>query len=180
MELLISHLVSAFVGLITGVILEEPLTLFRDNLLRRIRSQFREGLRIPVPFQFTFGSIEAPFVMVDGDGQAEYMPKTIVCHYDLTPMPLPPEIEEIKARIEAQEEAKRLAGEPYDQNGRTYALKRYTRGRTPGEENIELNQWFGPSDWFTFLATNMSLDHEHVLDPETGRKLTLPERYFAG
>jgi hypothetical protein len=178
MEFLIGNIIGALIGLVIGVVLEVPLTRFRDNVLRRVR-RFRAKIPIPpIPFQFAFGPIDVPFVIVDGDGQAEYTPATIVCHYDPTPVDLPPEIEDIKAKITIQEEEKRRLGESYMWNGPVYALKRYTRGRTADEENLELNLWFGPSDWFTFLATNMSLDSERVLDPVTQQHLTLREKYF--
>lgn len=178
MEFLVSNLISALIGLLLGIALEEPLTRFRDNVFRRVRSLFRAQIPIPVPFQFAFGPIEVPFVIVDGDGQAEYTPATIVCHYDPTPMDLPTEIKNIKAKIAAQEEEKKQLGESYMWPGPICALKRYTRGRTADEENLELNLWFGPSDWFTFLATNMSLDSERIFDPVTQQHLTLREKYF--
>lgn len=181
MNIIVSNVISALIGLMVGVVLEEPLKRLNDILINHVRNLFRTETPIPtpIPFQFAFGPIETTEVIVDGDGQAEYTPETIVCHYDPLPLPLPPEIEKIKCEIAGREAAKKQSGEPYMWNGLTYALRRYTRGRTPLEEHPELNLWFGPSDWFTHCATSLSLDSEEVLDPNTSRRLTLREKYFA-
>lgn len=146
----------------------------RDDELRQY---YRDSTPIKMPFHFHFGPYEVPLVMLDGDGEAIYAPENIICHYLPIPLGLPPEIAAIKAKIAAEQEEKKLAGEPYMWNGRIYYLQRWARGRTVEDENLELRLWFGPSDYFTYLATNMSLQTE-IDDPDLG-KIRLYDKYFA-
>jgi transcriptional regulator with XRE-family HTH domain len=143
-----------------------------------LKEYYRGPIPIPVPFHFHFGPYEAPFVILDGDGESIYPPDNIICHYVPQDLELPPEIAANKARIAAEQEEKKLRGMHYMWNGRIYYLNRWTRGRTVKDENLELRLWFGPSDFFTFLATNMSLQSE-VDDPVTGEKTKLYDKYFS-
>ncbi len=178
MEILISNLVSGLVGLIFGVVLEKPLIRFRDYFVGVITKPFKKTIPLRSPFHFSFGSIETTEVTVDGDGQAEYTPSTIICHYDPTPIVLPPELQAIKDKIEKEEVRKRDAGEPHMWNGPTYALQRYTRARTDNEDHLVVHLFFRPTDYFTYWATNVSLDTEYVIDDETGQPVTLRAKYF--
>jgi len=150
------------------------------NRLRdeELKQYYRDPPPIQMPFHFHLGPYVLPLVMLDGDGQSVYSPDNIICHYLPIPLGLPPEIEAIKAKIAAEQEEKKVAGEPYMWNGRIYYLQRWARGRTVEDENLELRLWFGPSDYFTYLATNMSL-YSEVDDPETGKKIKLYDKYFA-
>lgn len=56
-----------------------------------------------------------------------------------------------------QQEQKREQGLPFFWNGSIYALDRFVIGREPTNEDMTLDLWFRPSDYYTFLATNMSL-----------------------
>ena len=178
MDLLVSSLVGGLIGLILGIAFEDILTRLKDRFIRLIRRSFRRPVNIPAPFHFSFGQINTTEVIVDGDGQSVYTPLTIHCYYDPTPIVLPQELEEIRNRIAKQEALKKKSGEPYMWNTKSYALKRFTRGRTDEEENLEINLWFGPTDYFTYRATNVGLDSEYVLAPDKSRRVSLREKYF--
>jgi hypothetical protein len=177
-ELLISSFVGGLIGLVLGVVLEDLLVRFRDKFLDVIRRPFRNRLEISAPFHFSFGPIETTEIVVDGDGESEYTPSTIICHYDPTEIVLPPELQEIRDRIEAREERKKQTGESYMWNGKRYALKRFIRGRTDDEEHLEINLWFGPSDFFSYCATTLSLDSEYVFNHVKAQRSTLREKYL--
>lgn len=178
MDLLVSSLVGGLIGLILGIVFEDILKRLKDRFIHLIRRSFRRPVNIPVPFHFSFGQINTAEVIVDGDGQSVYTPLTIHCYYDPTPIVLPQELEEIRNRIAEQEAVKKKSGEPYMWNTKSYALKRFTRGRTDDEENLEINLWFGPTDYFTYRATNVGLDSEYVLALDRSRPVSLREKYF--
>src|SRR5207253_10650919 len=46
---------------------------------------------------------------------------------------------------------------PFFGNGEIYALDRFVIGRDPTNEDMTLDLWFRPSEYYTVLATNMSL-----------------------
>lgn len=131
------------------------------------------------PYHFTLGPLKTPLVIIDGNGRDSYTPETVHCHYDPTPTTLPPEIVAIKDKITAEQDARRRAGQHYMWNGLIYGLKRYSRGRTQDDERMEINLWFKPADWFWECATGLSLDKETVYDSQTGRQVTLREKYMA-
>lgn len=74
------------------------------------------------------------------------------------PLPLPPEIQDIRQGIAKRESLNKERGIPYLWNGPMYALERYAIGRTPNEEHMEASFAFRPTDYFTFQATVCSLD----------------------
>mgnify|MGYP007135457422 CR=1 FL=1 len=47
-------------------------------------------------------------------------------------------------------------------NGQIYALDRFVIGRESTNEDMTLDLWFRPSDYYTFLATNMSLNEPEM------------------
>lgn len=62
-------------------------------------------------------------------------------------------------------------------NGIRYNLDGFSLDRTPLEENLSLQLRFRPTDYFTFLATNMSLDAETKDD---GKVISFREKYLSG
>lgn len=178
MELLISGLVGGLIGLLLGVIFEDALVGIRDRFLTRTRLLFRKPLPFPIPFSFALGPIETSLIVVDGDGETSYARESILCHYDATPIKLPPELEEHKSEVAAQQEMRKRTGDFYQWPGLTAALSRYRRGRSNDEEGLELQLWFRQSDWFAYLATNLSLDSTFVLEGDTDRRMSLREKYF--
>lgn len=132
------------------------------------------------PYLFRFGSYELPYYILEGDGEVAYSPENITCYYEDKPLELPAEIAQIKAEIAAIETAKGKDDPTYKWNGPQYYLAGWMRSRTAIEEHPVLRLWFGPSDYYTYMATSMSLHTQKVLDPKTATKKTLYEKYFIG
>jgi nucleoside phosphorylase len=136
------------------------------------------SLPLGVPYHFSFGKIETTELIVDGDGCHVYSPQLIDCRYDPTPIELPLELQEIKNKISDEEKKKEANGESYRWNGNVYALKGYRISRTDNEDQLKLRLEFGPSDYYTYLATNASLDTEYVFDEEINERVTLRQKYL--
>ena len=181
MEFILTSVVSGMIGVVLGALFQKPIERAWESSIKRMKRALR-ALRksgIPSPHRFSFGTKETTLVIIDGNGEDEYSPRSLVCHFDRSEIPLPAELENIRFRIAGREESKRSAGQPYMWNGNTYGLKRYVIGRTTIDEHMELSLWFYPSDWFTHVATSLSLDKESVTNSATGLPISLRAKYYA-
>jgi transcriptional regulator with XRE-family HTH domain len=106
---------------------------------------------------FSFGKLQTTWKTLDGDGNSIYFPQHIRSHYIPFAEVLPEEIQVRRNHIQQEQEHKREQGLPFFWNGQIYALDRFVIGREPINEDMTLDLWFRPSDYYTFLATNMSL-----------------------
>jgi hypothetical protein len=114
---------------------------------------------------FSFGKLKTTWKALDGDGERIYLPQHIRSHYIPFAEELPEELQSRRAHIQREQEQRRAQGLPFFWNGAIYALDRFVIGREPINEDMTLDLWFRPSDYYTLLATNMSLD-----DPEMREK----------
>src|SRR5438270_1964935 len=106
---------------------------------------------------FSFGKLQTTWITLDGDGRSIYLPQHIRSHYIPFAQELPEELQVRRKHIQQEQEQKREQGFPFFWNGAIYALDRFVIGRDPTNEDMTLDLWFRPSDYSTFLATNMSL-----------------------
>lgn len=173
-----SNLASAVLGVVAGVLFQRHIERAWARTVRWFKMLFRgRGVEHPKPETFSLGARSFPFLVVDGDGIGMYRPETIRTRLEKPAAPLPLEIEDRKQQILAREELKRARGETAQWNGPSYALRRFAIGRTVPEEDLELTLTFVPSDYFTFQATVMSLDHNLLAAPS---RLTLRQKYLNG
>ncbi|TMC16079.1 MAG: helix-turn-helix transcriptional regulator [Chloroflexi bacterium] len=111
---------------------------------------------------FSFGKIKTTWKILDGDGSGMYLPQHIRSHYIPLAEELPDELQASRNNIEQEQKQKRAQGLPFLWNGETYSLDRFVIGREPINEGMTLDLWFRPSDYYTFLATNMSLKDPYL------------------
>src|SRR5258708_1861109 len=107
---------------------------------------------------FSFGKLKTTWKTLDGDGGGIYLPQHIRSHYIPFAEELPKELQVRRTQIQQEQEQNRAQGVPSFWNGQIYALDRFVIGREPTNEDMTLDLWFRPSDYYTFLATNMSLN----------------------
>lgn len=118
---------------------------------------------------FTFGPIETKEIILDGDGVGMYLPEHIQTHYNPVPLELPEEFQKRKDRIAEEQRQNKINGDPVQWNGERYNLAKFRISRDYVNEDMTLDLWFRPSDYYTFLATSKS-----VQDP------AIREKYLAG
>lgn len=106
---------------------------------------------------FSFGVLKTTWKTLDGDGRSIYLPQHIRSHYIPFPQELPEELQIRRNQIQQEQEQNKAQGFPSFWNGEIYALDRFVIGREASNEDMTLDLWFRPSDYYTFLATNMSL-----------------------
>lgn len=109
---------------------------------------------------FCFGPIKTTTETLDGTGIEAYIPSNIHTRYDPEPATFFDEVLQAKREIEQEQEAKRLAGEPYQWNGEKYHLSKTVISREPTHEYMTLGLWFKPRDHYTGLATRRCLDKQ--------------------
>lgn len=175
-EFIISLLVGGLVGVIITVLVEEPLKRAQERAVHVLKRLVHRPTYSPRALEvFRFGDLATSWIVLDGDGVSEYTPETIECYYGPNAEDLPPDLTARKKQIQQLEEEKEQQGLPYRWNGRRYSLERFAIERTELEENLCLRLFFRPSDYYTFLATNMSLDDEALSDE---RSTTLRDEYL--
>ena len=137
-----------------GLLKIDEKTLESDASMKRrsafVTSEERDGC-------FSFGKLKTTWITLDGDGRGMYLPQHIRSHYIPFAETLPEELQARRNHIQQEQEQKREQGLPSFWNGEIYALDRFVIGREPTHEDMTLDLWFRPSDYYTFLATNMSL-----------------------
>lgn len=178
---ILSNLFSAIVGIVVGVILEDPLTKIRDAVTHRARRLFyKKPSRINRSEKFSFGTLISSWYIVDGDGELTYQPKTITTHYENDYLTLPDDLKKRKIKIDKEQDEKRKKGQQFFSNGDRYYLDGFTINRSDYKENLTLELFFGPSDYYTFLATNMGLE-DAVLREQYLKDVTWqsPVKYFS-
>ena len=106
---------------------------------------------------FSFGKLKTTWKTLDGDGEDTYLPQHIHSHYIPFVDELPDDLRARRERVQQEQAQKKAQGLPSFWNGEIYTLDRFVIGREPAHENMTLDLWFRPSDYYTFLATNMSL-----------------------
>jgi hypothetical protein len=106
---------------------------------------------------FSFGKLQTTWKTLDGDRRSIYLPQHIRSHYIPFAEELPEALQARRQHIQQEQEQRKEQGLPFFWNGQIYALDRFIIGREPINEDLTLDLWFRPSDYYTFLATNMSL-----------------------
>lgn len=130
------------------------------------------------PQELRIGSISTTFVVVDGDGEAEYQKENLRCHYSRQPLKVPSDIKSLRVEIERKQVKAKKEGREHHWNGPMYGLERFVRSRTIYEEDLELDIYFRPTDYFLFLATSMSLERQ--VEDGRGGRVTLRDKYLYG
>jgi hypothetical protein len=178
MEMLVSSLVGGIVGLLIGIIFEEPLNSIKIRFLRWYQNiRYHPQPTIISAQNFSLGRLNTSWLVIDGDGEMTYTPDTIKSRIINTPVTLPPEVTPLLNQVKQTEREKERKGLSFHWNGPLYALERYAIGRTVPNEQMEVTFTFRPSDYYTFLATVMSLDENLVRASAT---VTLRQKYLQG
>lgn len=112
--------------------------------------------------RFSFGRKKTTGMVLDGDGMSMYLPQHIRSHYIPIAAQLPEELQARRDAFQQEQEQKRTQGLPFFWNGNIYSIDRFVIGREPANEEMTLDIWFRPSDYYTFQATNMSLDDQDL------------------
>lgn len=128
---------------------------------------------------FEFGPLSSSYLILDGDGQHRYSPRSIRCHFQALPQKFPPELEARRRAIEQEQEQAQREGRPFYWNGERFYLDRFIISREGPEEELALDLWFGPSDYYSFLATNMSLDDPSIRSRYISEEWDQPPRFFS-
>ena len=114
--------------------------------------------RLDIQQVFTLGDIQTTWLIADGDGSNHYTGRSIRSHFSPIAQELPADLRARRLEIEQQQKEKRAQGQQFHWNGNRYSFRRFALGRELPEKRLALDLWFTPSDYYTFLATNMALD----------------------
>lgn len=175
-------IIIAAIGVVLGVLFEDPLTRLKDIIIHQYKRLFyKRPSKIHQSEKFSFGQLKTPWIIIDGDGEADYSPKTIMTHFDNYSLELPTDLLKRKKDIQRKEKEKQKKGHPFFWNGERYYLDKFLINRTESEEDLTLSLWFRPTDFHTFLATNISLDENDLREKYISNVdwMTTPPKFFS-
>ncbi|GIK43222.1 MAG: hypothetical protein BroJett011_70550 [Chloroflexota bacterium] len=174
-------LIGAILGVIATRLLDKPIERHQrafNYWLRGMIAKFRKINVISVAQdEFRIGKWHVGWIIIEGSSSAPYIPNNIFCRVDPRPLVLPPDrqqkkdsIEEVQAQLEKANQRREF------HNGATVALAGVERGQIGYTEEPFLVLRLHPSDYYTFLATAMSLDE--VILTDQGKTTTVRDKYL--
>lgn len=177
-EMLISGLVGSIISLVIGAIFGEWIRTTIKRMVKWIKIKIYHPHPLLIdPETLTLGNRNTSWLIIDGNGEMTYSPTTIKCIVNNIPVPLPPDVSDLRSKIEQREAEKKAQGLNYQWNGPSYALERYAIGRTIPDEHMEVTFTFRTTDYFTFQATVKNLD-ANLIEPPA--RITIREKYLQG
>ena len=156
---MIDALIGGIVGLLLGVIFEDPLKSLWRVVTRFFKRLFVKAKDIQDPHYFTLGSEVTSFVVCDGDGEMNYALENIETRLTASKPILDPDLQSLKNEIESIEKENLLNGEKHSWNGPLYTLEKHMVLRTHTNEDMKVVFTFTPGDYYTFKALNTNLDY---------------------
>ena len=184
-----SKLFIFLLGAIVGAIIELFITILFEDKARlwyrrigRTWKWFISHLSIrdyPLSKElFQIGKWVTNCIVLEGYGEKYYSTFDIVCHLDSDQLELPHDLRQLKEKItHQQEEITKTQGHPNYYNGPMVAFIDYRITRTAIYEDPLLYLRFIPTDYYSFLATAMSL--RDSLPDENGLSTTVFEKYLS-
>lgn len=131
---------------------------------------------------YNLGDLRLDFIRWFGTGEPldEFTVNDVTCQYEETPIPMPEELQTSKEKtVKEKIKEAREKGQVFDNNPH-YKLLKIHLEREFLEEIKDRKQRvclaFGPTDFFTCAATNLSLD-KHLREDDERDPVTIRERY---
>ncbi|MFG6120942.1 hypothetical protein [Thalassobacillus sp. B23F22_16] len=153
-----SVLIGGIVGLLMGVILEDPLKKVWKKITRRFKLLFVKRKEIIDPYYFSLGNLITKFLVYDGDGEMTYSQQNLETRLNNSMIKLPPDLKKLKENFARKEDEKEKRGEKFSWNGPVLGLERFQITRSKLNEDMKVMFTFLPSDYYTFKALNSQLD----------------------
>ena len=169
------------VGVMITRILDKPIERLQRKIgywLNSVILRFRksEGLSIRQD-EFRVGKWQTGWIVVEGSSSEPYVSNNVVCLIDPTPIVLPLDLQSRKDVIEKRQSELEKSGKSREyHNGPTVAIANIGRGQLGYTEEPFLVLRLRPADYYTYLATAMSLDDE--TQTEQGKKITIRDKYL--
>ena len=174
-------LIAAILGVIVTRLLDKQIERRQRAFsywLRSMVARFRKINIVSVAQdEFRIGKWHIGWVTVEGSSSDPYTPNNVVCQVDPRPLILPPDRQQKKDNIEeTQVQMEKDSQRREFHNGPTVALEGIGRGQIGYTEEPFLILRLRPSDYYTFLATAMSLDE--VIHTDQGKTTTVRDKYL--
>lgn len=148
---IVGLLIGGFLGVVLGVIFEEPLQRVYLRTRRRLARPTHGNPRLSGG-EFRLGPLSTDCIIVEGDGESVIEESSIYVAVNTAEVVLPDDMKAWRDEVEAREEARRSDGEAAAWNGALYAIEKFSVARTPLDERPEVYLRLQHSDFYTFLA----------------------------
>lgn len=178
---MISELISAVMGIILGVILNDPISKAYLFLKKKIIKYYYKFIRkkaktagsgsMDTHGNFIFGNRQTSIHILDGDGHREYQPENM--QFDIVDKEpdfgmMKNEVEYFHSITVKEIEEKAKNGENIPWNGDTLSLRKYAISRTPNSEEFRIRLELVINPYYYTYAAIMHLNDPC---PDTGKTL---------
>jgi hypothetical protein len=179
-------------GGVTGAFLELGISVvFEDyvrSLYKRIRrkylwflSRFQDVEFLYDRELFQIGKWKANCIVLEGTSSEPYRIGNIVCRLDQALLQLPDDLQHLRSEIDAQQiKIKEQKGFANFFNGPMVAFTDYSYSRTVANEDALLFLRFKLTDYYSFLATAMSLNKTLPASNISDLSTTVRDKYLRG
>jgi len=179
------------VGVVLGAVIQTVLTLifedffrlWKQRLVRRIRwlcSRFQNTNHLLGSHEhFRIGKWKMNWIVLEGTSDRGYREGDIVCQLEPVTVQLPNDLQTIRSSVHnEQEKHKRDTGSPVYYNGPMVAFSDLIISRTSPSEDPLLFLRFKNTDYYSFLATSMSLNQ--LVPDDKGSFISVRDKYLRG
>lgn len=180
MTFVVGAISGAFIELVIVVIFEHPFRGWYKRLRRNwlwILSRFHVSGYEHNGERLQIGNWRTNSIVLEGTGVQTYKPENIICHLDPTHIQLPTDLQAIKEKVETQQnKLKNQYGVPTFYNGPMVAFIDYNFSRTTFQEDPILSLRFKLTDYYSFLATSLSLNE--MVSDDNSSSITVREKHL--
>lgn len=171
----------AVIELVISIVFEDPARFWYRRVGRTVKwvvSLIRTRTHPLSRDLFQIGNWVTNCIVLEGYGEKYYSSYRIICSLDSDTLTLPSDLALLKDEVtRQQEEVERHQGHSPYYNGPMVAFIDYSLSRTAIYEDALLYLRFQPTDYYSFLATALSL--WETVPSENGLSETVWERYLA-
>lgn len=175
--------VGGFIQLVITIVFENPFKKSYHRLMRRYYWLVHR-FQLPDPTMsqdfFRIGRWKTECIILEGVGNVSYFPTNIFCRINTNPIGLPADLKRLRNQVDKQQkDIERQKGVARYFNGPMVSFVDYSSSRTIAEEAAILYLRFQLTDYYSFLATSMSL-HETIPSRSADPSVTVYEKYLRG
>lgn len=180
-NLIVSAIVGGIIGFVISRVFDKPFERWQRKTAywwRGLISRFRKSSSVsPAQYEYRVGSWRVGWFVIEGSSSDPYTPHNVICQFDPAPLVLPPDRQQKKDQIEeVQTQIEKKRGSREYHNGPTLALAGFRRGQIGEMEEPLLILKFRPSDYYNFLATQISLDEPVLIEQE--KTITVRDKHL--
>jgi len=172
--MIVEWILSGFVGLIIGILLQDPLVKLYESIKNSIKRKYythKKGTNLTTS-EFEFGDRKTSVIVIDGDGRKEYSKRNIQARLNNSndiPSPYQQEIDYFLCKTNALFSKMAQNNQSIPWNGKTISLTEYSLSRVDTSEDMTLDLELVLNEYYTTYSVITNLDE---VCPSTNRSFS--------